>query len=36
VDESLWRQFKAVCEKRGLKLRFAINQAIALWLEKNQ
>lgn len=32
VDSSVWEQFVDLAQRNGLKLRFALTQAIKLWI----
>ncbi len=36
IDEPLYRKFRAKCVEKNIKTGDAINQAIRLWLEKQQ
>lgn len=33
IDSVVWAQFKAVVARKGLKFKFALTEAIRLWLK---
>lgn len=36
VNTNVWMHFKTLVVKKGLKLKYAVSQALSLWIQKNK